>query len=432
MSNQPAYYSIHRVRFEFRKSRATDSLYEKGSIYAYIKVEGQGIERTATGIRATREDWKNRTAPRQSQAAKELNEQLVLWENSIKSAARTLTERGEPITAQELMAEKSYAKQPLLTIEEVMDKYIAYKKQLIDPDEAIRREPGQISFTTFRTYGIRRKWLSQYLKAKHNPKLPIHKVDAQFVEAYHFYLKCLPQMGTAFASKCAKLLTEVYNWAKLTGLIRTYHTLGFRGASGAEKPPYNLTEEEVCRIEALAYLTPDQMKVRDGWLLARELCLHHSDYKALRVEHFSRDSHGRLILEKYRTKQEAGRGIKIVCYVSARAERIWNRYGQKISTRRSDVHIGRVLKEIGKSAELDRPLTFGHARDSGIFRLVAAGCSDAQIKMAAGWTSTKQLIRYVNHDRRLLEAMANPMDPAPEQRAPEPTRHPFIQIHRTA
>ncbi|MBD2755916.1 hypothetical protein [Spirosoma validum] len=29
-----------------------------------------------------------------------------------------------------------------------------------------------------------------------------------------------------------------------------------------------------------------------------------------------------------------------------------------------------------------------------------------QIKMAAGWTSTRQLIRYVNHDRRLPEAVA--------------------------
>lgn len=428
MINQPAYYSVHRVRFEFHKRNVTGAT--DGHVRAAIYVVCQKPVHCSTGIRCSRVDWDTKASGRPSQSAKELNEQLVLWENSLKAAARTLTERGEPITAQELIAEMTYAKQPILTLEAVLDQYMAYKKQLIGPNEAIRRQPGQITFGTYRTYGIRRKWLSQYLKDKHNPRLPIHKVDSAFVESCLFYLKSQP-IGYAFASKCAKLLTEAYQWARQAGLVKSYHSLSFRGRTTAQTPPYNLTEEEVCRIESLAYLTPNQMKVRDAWLLARELCLHFADYKELKPEHFSRDRHGRLTLEKYRVKQEAGRYIKIVSLVSARAERIWNQYGQKIPASQSDVHVGRVLKEIGQATHLDRSLSFCHARDSGIFRLVALGCSDTHIKMAAGWTSTKQLIRYVNHDRRLLEALPNPFDSAPDQKRPEPGR-PFLHIHKAS
>ena len=134
-------------------------------------------------------------------------------------------------------------------------------------------------------------------------------VDPPFIKAYSHFLSTQP-MGGAFATKCVKLLTEVLQWAVNEGHIRELRIRSFRGTCVAVEPPYNLTKAEILRLESL-HLTPDQARVRDAiWLLARELCLHYSDYLELKPEHFSLDTYGRLTFQKYRVKQEAGRHIK--------------------------------------------------------------------------------------------------------------------------
>ncbi|GAB2554446.1 hypothetical protein [Spirosoma areae] len=432
MPNQPAYYSVQRIRFEFRKQRTKKPV--PGIVYALIYVVGQDPEPRSTGIRATREDWDNRTARGQSLSAKDLNEKLVLWERSAHSAARTINDRGDVVTPGGIVEEMTYATRPLLALSDVVDKFLAYKKTTVGPDKAELRKPGQICYGTYHSYHRRRLWLSRFLKARQTPNLVIRKVDSQFIQAFTNFLSQQPTLGAAYAAKCVKLLTEVCNWATLSGLIDPLAVGHYRATTLAEKPPHNVTEEEVLRIEALEL--PTQLgRVRDGWLLARELCLHYSDYLQVKKEHFSWGKHGHLIFEKARQKQESARGIKLLSLVSERALRIWNQYGQKLPIRASNVHLGRLIAEIGQEAELEQRLTFSHARDSGIFSYVAAGCRDAQIRLAAGWTSTKQLSRYVNHDRRLLEEILSPTNsPATGGNSggtPERSQ-PFLQIYKAS
>lgn len=407
MNNQRAYYTDHRVRFEFRRSRGIDT--NLGTIYAAIYVEGQGHEAFSTGIRASFEQWRSRTAPRRTQEAKDLNERLVQWESGLRSAARTLYDRGDPITAASLIAEKNYVAKPLLTLETTFQLFLQHKQAQVGSMDATKRSSDQISPNTFRHYSKRWGWVSRYLKHLRTPHMLLVKVDAPFIQKYYYYLT-QQKIGAAYATNMVKMLTEVCHWAYRAGHIRELPTTGFRGTSVAQTPPHNVTEEQIEVIEALE-LTPDMAKIRDGWLLARELCLHYVDYRELKPEHFSRDSKGRLILEKYRVKQQGGRGIKIVSFVSERAQRIWQKYGERIPAKYTNVHMTRNIAEVGKQAGLERPLNFSHARDSGIFRLVAAGCPEVQIKLAAGWTSTKNLVRYVNHDRKLLEELKSPETP---------------------
>ena len=85
MTNQRPYYSVQRIRFEFRKSQVSADTSLPSTIYAAIYIVGQPHELRSTGIRATREDFQNRTAPRPTLSAKELNEKLVLWDRSAQS-----------------------------------------------------------------------------------------------------------------------------------------------------------------------------------------------------------------------------------------------------------------------------------------------------------------------------------------------------------
>jgi hypothetical protein len=428
MTNQPAYFQEHRVRFQFRKSRTVAS--GDGTIYAMVYVDGHQPLLQTTDIRAQRVDWDNRTTPRNSPLAKELNEKIEMWRDSLRSAAYSLRSKGERITPRALMDEITYADKPQYSVVEVVEKFVAHKKATIGHDRAGQRTPGQITHGTYRTYEIRLQWLIKFLKAKRTPNLTINKIDSPLLAAYHHFLMQQPKVGAAHASNCIKFLNAVCEWAILTGLTAPMLRVKPRGTTQAQSRPHNVIESEVRRMELLV-LPPSMTKVRDGWLLARELCLHYSDYMALRARHFSRDARGRLVFEKPRTKQESGRNIRQISLVSERAQRIWQQYGEKLPVRMSNAGIGRLLKDIGKEAQLERPLTFSHARDSGIFRLVAAGCSDAQIRLAAGWTSTKQLARYVNHDRRLLDELVTPDRPKVEQLEPERS-NPFVHIHRAS
>lgn len=389
-----------RIRFEFRKGRSAATTH--GTVYAVIYLEGQEPAIQTTGIRCEPDEWRNRATPRRSQAAKELNEKIVLWERSLMSAARTLSDRGDAVTADTLISEKNYITTPLLTLAQVYALFSKHKENLIGRDDATKRRPDQISRDTFRTYATRWSWVEKYLKSKRTPSLLAIKVDAPFVESYHAWLSMQDGIGAAYATKCVKLLTEVCQWAFRAGHIRELRTGGFRGTGVAESAPFNVSEEDVIRIEQLD-LSGEHARIRDGWLLARELCLHYSDYMSLRPHHFFADKRGRMVFEKFRVKQESGRRIKIAALVSERAQRIWESYGETVPAFYSNVHMGRIVAYIGEQLELPRRLTFSHARDSGIFRLVAAGKKDIEIKLAAGWTTTRQLSKYVNHDRQLVD-----------------------------
>lgn len=437
MQNQPAYFAEHRIRFEYRKSQLNKPQLP-GTIYALIYVEGQKEETRTTGIRCSRADWDNRTSPGRSQVAKDLNEKLVLWERSISQAARVLLDRGDAVTAGSLLDEKNHINQPLLTLQAVFEKFLAHKRTLVGPKESRNRLPHQIAPDTYESYEKRWKWLTRYLSHKRQSGILLLKVDAPFVHGYYYHLTA-QSLGAAYATKCVKLLTEVCQWAFNAGHSRELRTGGFRGSNQAVTGPYNLTEADICRMESLV-LDPYQTKVRDAFLLARELCLHYSDYREMKPEHFSRDSQGRLIFEKLRWKQESGRSIKIVTFVSDRAQRIWNQYGQKVPAPYTGTHLTRGLVDIGLELELPRRLCFSHARDSGIFRLVAQKRSEMEIKLAAGWTSTRNLIKYVSHDRALFEELTKPTSPheglisyqSPKENLTPDRHNPFLHIYKAS
>ncbi|SFF24757.1 phage integrase SAM-like domain-containing protein [Spirosoma endophyticum] len=419
MNHQPVYYTEHRVRFEFRKCRKLVEKQKAGTVYICLYVKGHEIELFSSQIRCAAADWQGRGKPRAPESVKQLERALVLIKESAYNAARSLHADGKVITPSAIREEMEYASQPLLRAEEVFKKFLDFKRQQIGPDRAELRSVGQICKGTFRQYEHRWHAFCLFLKARRKEKILLSAIDQPLIQ--QFYYSMLNQsVSASTATKRVKIVTELCQWAYREGLIREFRLGGFRGQALAANLPYNVSEEEVLRIESIEMPTTLAC-VRDGWLLARELCLHFGDYIDLKPQHFVVDKQGRLLFDKARNKQEAGRNIRQASIVSERAMSIWYRYGQQIPCKMHNSGYGRYLKEIGAVAELSQPLIFSHARDSGIFRLVASGCPEFVIRLAAGWTTMKQLSRYVNHDRRLLETYQAPavyMGHAVEQASP--------------
>ena len=411
MFKHTSYYTVTRIRFEFRKSRPTKLDPEApltGTAVAIMYIEGQGVsDPITTFIRCTRSDWDARGKPRPSHAAQLLNKGLVKWEESIYSAAKSLHDKGEPITPQNLIQEKNIAGQHVVTLKQVYQAYVAFKEKQIGSDCPQERHSGQITKSTFITYAKRWACLRRYLVETRQPNMLAYKATSPFINAYYTWLQT-QQLSPTTATKYAKLLSEILHWGVGEGLIKNMVVEGFRGQGGATTPPHNVTEEEVQRIEALVFNDPKMDAIRDGWLLARELCLHYSDYVALRPEHFTLNKDNRVVFEKARQKQESGRNIRQIAYVSERALAIWKRYGYEIPYSSKNNDFNNCLKEVGYLAELSKPLSFCHARDSGIFRWVTLGVPDVQTKLAAGWRTAQPLVRYVNFDRRLLDEFSAP------------------------
>lgn len=396
------YYSVLTVRYEFRKSRGINQ--SLGSVYAVLSVRGQTPDLRSSGIRCSVEEWKSRSASRRSEKAKDLAEKLVLHERTINKAADNLFSKGDPVTAETIYQEIAAMNAAPLLFSELLDQFGAYKKSRIGPDDPAKRKVGEITRGTYRNFLKYRVHLDSYLLKEKKTRLWANQITSSFVTKFNAYLTRTLGLGGAYATKVTKLVTEACHWGFSQGLMILGGVDAFKGTAVAESKPYNIPEEIICRIEALE-LPTTLARVRDGFLLARELCLHYSDYYNLKAEDFSIDKHGRIILDKMRQKQEAGRNIRLVSLVSPRAIRIWNQYGEKIPAKMAQPSISRYLLVLGARAELDRCLTFSHARDSGIFRMVTLGYPNSRIMLAAGWNSMRQINRYVSHDRRLLEEM---------------------------
>lgn len=400
-----------------------------GTVYAIIQIEGQKQgPPVSTRIRCTRSTWDELGKPRPSYAAKDLNKKMTLWEDSIYAAAKTLRDEGEVTTPPALVEEKNRAGNNIVTLERVYKQFVDYKKNRVGSKDSLKRKIGEISYATFQTYNKRWVYLVRFIKESKLANMPAHKADAPFIQSYYTWLQT-QKMSLTTATKYAKLLTEMLTWAVQNGVVKKLHVQGFSGQGTPEKPPHNVTEEEVCRIEALDYsLDPRMARMRDGWLLARELCLHWADYIDLKPEHFSLNKNNQVIFEKSRQKQQAGRNIRQIAYVSERAVEIWKRYNYDIPYACENGIFNYALKEIGYLADLKEPLLFSHARDSGIFRWVTMGVLDTQIRLAAGWRSMKQLGRYINFDRRLLDELtaSNTLTPF------RSVQYPFVQVHRAS
>lgn len=429
MFKHSGYYTVTNVRFEFRKGRRVVGTTHMGTVYAVITIEGQKQgPPVSTRIRCTRSTWDELDKPKHSYAAKDLNRKMTLWEDSIYAAAKNLRDEGEIATPATLVEEKNRAGNNITTLDRIYKQFVDYKKNRVGSSNSLKRKVGEISPATFQTYNKRWVYLSKFIKEKKLTNMPAHKADAPFVESYYSWLQT-QKMSLTTATKYAKLLTEVLTWAVRNGAVKGLHVQGFTGQGTAEKPPHNVTEEEVCRIEALDYsLDPRMAHIRDGWLLARELCLHWADYMDLKPEHFSLNKNNQMVFEKSRQKQEAGRDIRQLAYVSDRALAIWKRYGRKIPIACPNSKFNYALAEIGYLAELNEPLVFSHARDSGIFRWVALGVPDTHIRLAAGWRSMEQIGRYVNLDRRLLDELSTHATPSPTHPNPQP----FFQVYKAS
>ena len=405
MFKHTSYYTVTRVRFEFRKSQAKTVDNLEGTIVAIIKIEGQkASEPVSTSIRCTKQEWCARCKPKPSIAVQLLIKNLVKWEESIYSAAKTLYDLGEPVTPQNLIHEKNTKGANLVTLEEVYKAYRDYKKTCIGSDNPLKRHVGQISRITYQTCPKRWFYVAKYLFEIKQSKIHAYKVDSAFIQCYGRWMQT-QELALPTQTKYIKLLSEILNWGVENGMIKNFQVPKFQGSNAPVAPPYNATDEEVQRIESLVLNDSLLEQVRDGWLLARELCLHFADYNDLKPEHFTLNKDNRAVFQKTRQKQEAGRDIRQIAYVSERALSIWKRYGYKVPIKTSNGRFNIYLKEIGFRAEISTPLKFSHARDSGIFRWVAAGVPDVQTRLAAGWRSMKQLPRYVNFDRRLLDEL---------------------------
>lgn len=429
MFRHAAYYTVTRVEFFFRKGRKTIGTTHMGTVYAVVHIEGQEPGNpVSTCIRCTRKAWDElRDLETASYEAKDLNRKITLWEDSIYAAAKNLRDEGEVATPTALVEEKNRAGNNIVTLARVYKQFVEHKKRRVGHSNSLKRQIGEISPVTFQTYHKRWVRLEEYLKVKRFANMPAHKADSPFIQAYYSWLG--EKLSLTTATKYAKLLTEMLTWAVQNGVIKNMHIQGFRGQGTADKPPHNVTEEEVKRIEALDFsLDPKMARIRDGWLLARELCLHWADYVDLKPEHFTLNKHNQVVFDKPRQKQEAGRNIRQIAYVSERALTIWRRYGHKIPYVCPNGTYNYALAEIGYLAELNEPLVFSHARDSGIFRWVTLGVTETQIRLAAGWRSMRQLTRYVNLDRRLLDELPSPTSPPPGRLEPSP----FQQVYRAS
>jgi len=213
----------------------------------------------------------------------------------------------------------------------------------------------------------------------------------------------------ATRNKSLSFLKTLITYAQSKGYVEHNPILSLKTRGNSVADPKPLTQEQMAYLE-VCELPPVLRHYCDSWLVAGELCLHHSDFCKLPQFKFITLSDGKRIAQHNRSKQHGSKLLQTVD-VTARAERILTKYGGPEGLLYvSSAHYSRHLKQVARIADLRDSednlveLQFGQGRDTGLTERAIAGATQVQLSKMAGWSKPVYANRYIGHDDKIVEA----------------------------
>ncbi|MCK8496062.1 phage integrase SAM-like domain-containing protein [Spirosoma sp. RP8] len=425
---------IH-VRFQFRKARIHKAKtmgtfnaqpnYD-GTVQVELVLSGVRYGPYSTGITTYRAVWDGRKAPRINQSSRDLIDELATYQKLLEEAYTQLQKRGGPIDGQSVMnagqwiiqqqrlPQETTSQSPfeVVTLMRVYNEFIAFKEDVMEPNRHKRKE-GQIATATFETYSRRWALILGYLEHIKRTKLPIVSVTYPFATSLKEWLiKQRKWDGnpyeTASINKVISLLKQLVTYALSKGYIEFNPLESFACRGGSPANPKPLSEDQLNQLET-CQLPPTLRRICDSWLVAAELCLHHSDFMELpRMQIIARPG-GQRFIQHDRSKQTGSNLLQTV-NITPRAERLIEKWGglRRLYYKDSSVY-SKALKKIAAYADLrdDKDkligLQFGQGRDTGLTQRAIEGANNTELSKMGGWSKAAYANRYIGNAVDIVE-----------------------------
>ena len=255
-------------------------------------------------------------------------------------------------------------------------------------------------------------WVSEYsfrlckdfLKDKFQRNdIYLKELNVNFIREFHLYL--LKRMGQNSCSKHLKLLKKLTNMA----VANSYITFNPFATYKVERTPVEidfLNEEELRKVINFDTPIPRFERAKDMFLFGCFTGLSYIDVKTLSLEHFERDTEGRIWIKKRRVKTGVLSRIPLLPMAKMILEKYKN--SSKLLPIQDPADINKYLKDIAILCNINKRITYHTSRHTFASTVTLANNISLEVvSKMLGHTNT----RMTTHYAKLIDAsIAKQMD----------------------
>ena len=390
--------SSFSIQFFIRDCR----IKKDGSVTIEVKITINGKRSFfSTGKNITAENWDKvkQIAKGKSEESQNINNFLKALKNRLYEKEVELMERGYIVTA-ELLKDSYFNKVESLKEKTLLEVFIEHNEdQAKNVGNGVAKATHWISVYTFRL-------VKEYMLQKYERNdIYLRELNQNFIQSFHTFLKIDKGMKQNSATKYLKQLKKIINIA----VANSYMTFNPFATYKIEREPVEidfLDEEELRRIINFDTPIPRLEKAKDMFLFGCFTGLSYIDIKTLALEHFEKDSVGRIWIKKRREKT----GILARIPLLPIAKLILDKYrgNERLLPIQDPADINKYLKDIAILCNINKRICFHTSRHTFASTVTLANnISIEVVSKMLGHTNT----RMTSHYAKLIdESIGSQMD----------------------
>ena len=373
------------VYFSLRESKQN----KKGLSPIEVSISTNG-ERTyfSTGKQVRAIDWnrEKQSVKGKNEEAQLINGYLTQLRNKIYQKEIELIQKGYLITA-DLLKEAVLDKVEALnekTLLQVLEEHNSERKTMVGKT---------VAPATYWVFEYTERLFKEFIQKKYQREdLYLREINLGFIQGFHSFLLSDKKMGQNSSTKHLKFLKKLLNLA----VANSYISFNPVNAYKVEREPVEidfLNEEELRKVINFDTPIPRFERARDMFLFGCFTGLSYIDIKTLSLEHFERDTEGRIWIKKRRVKT----GVLSRIPLLPMAKMILEKYkgGNKLLPIQDPADVNKYLKDIAILCKIDKRITFHTSRHTFASTVTLANNISLEVvSKMLGHTNTRMTTHY--------------------------------------
>ncbi|MDC2612494.1 MULTISPECIES: site-specific integrase [Bacteroides] len=394
--------SSFSILFTIRESKTRKS--GKAPIETTITVNGNRCT-ISTGKQVAIDKWDKakQQVKGKDEEAQSLNNCLKAIKAKLYQKEAELLDRGFIITA-ELLRDAYFDKVESIkerSLFEVFTEHNQEQEKLIG--NGVSKATYWVSVYTIRL-------LKEFIQQKYKREdLYLRELNLNFIQSFHSFLRIDKGMAQNSSTKHLKLLKKIINLS----VANSYMAFNPFSTYKVEREPVEidfLDEEELRKIINFDTPIPRFERAKDMFLFGCFTGLSYIDIKTLTVEHFEKDTTGRIWIKKRRVKTGVLSRIPLLPI----AKLILDKYkgGDKLLPIQDSADVNKYLKDIAILCNINKHITFHTSRHTFASTVTLANNISLEVvSKMLGHTNTRMTAHYAKLiDRCIGEQMDKLMD----------------------
>jgi integrase len=394
-------YNPMKISFYFKYSQtANKKKAGYGSIYYYLMLGNRKTKEKSTFIPCHIDEWDTNSKQFTGKDSVSKNRKIKQISDVLEQNKLIKEVMGESFSGDELIEMTTVSERFKKTFLSVLQQYIEEQFYKIRKPNT-KKSQANIEESTWETYLKRQKNIVEFLRATRKTELLVSDFDARMCELLDNYLTQSGRRGQSYATKHVKLVKTVMKFAKNSKLIKINFAETYKIKAEPKQNVKTLKQEDYEKLEKVRpLLSITELKYLDVLLFMRETFMHIGDYLETTSKNITKYENGQVWIIKPRVKRiEENNQIQIIP-LSETALQIIEKYGsieQMPHTKRNTIN--RYIKQACAKAGIEMTVSSKLGRSSGIsLKYNFGGMRESSIAAIAGWTSTRELVNYLEID----------------------------------